>query len=42
MEDKWIYLPEGGYPKNKTKVHVLVLSRYRDPFHDESGRTLDP
>lgn len=40
VEDKWIYLPEGGYPKNKTKVHVLVLSRCRDPYHDkgEPGR----
>jgi len=37
VEDKWIYLPEGGYPKNKTKVHVLVLSRYRDPFHDDGA-----
>jgi len=40
MEDKWIYLPEGGYPKKKGKVHVLVLSRSRDPYHDkgEPGR----
>lgn len=40
MEDKWIPLPEGGYPKNKTKVHVLVLSISRDPYHDkgEPGR----
>jgi len=34
MEDRWIYLPDGGYPKSKTKVNVLVLSRSRDPYYD--------
>ncbi len=37
MEDKWIYLPEGGYPKNKSKVHVLVLSLFRDPYYDKGA-----
>ena len=35
MENSWIYLPEGGYPKSRTKVNVLVLSRSRDPYYDK-------
>ena len=35
MEDRWIYLPEGGYPKNNTKVYVLLLELFRDPYYDK-------